>query len=131
MNALPPEKRRAYLLTPKTFLTMESLTKAVLAADGVTEEMLQEQETKLKLIDQFLQAKDEAALKELVAAHDPQLDYNFFEILILLFFLMGIGMLAFAFFGILSSIANIDFLDNGGANPETFKGIKFIFVFAK
>jgi len=81
MNALPPEKRRAYLLTPKTFLTMESLTKAVLAADGVTEEMLQEQEAKLKLIDQFLQAKDEAALKELVAAHDAELDYKFFEIL--------------------------------------------------
>jgi len=42
-------------------------------------------------------------------------NYNFFEILILLFFLMGIGMLAFAFFGILSSIADIDFLDSGGA----------------
>ena len=81
MNALPPEKRKAYLLTPKTFLTMESLTKAILAADGVTEEMLQEQEVRLKLIDQFLQAKDEASLKELVTAHDAQLDYNFFEIL--------------------------------------------------
>ena len=41
--------------------------------------------------------------------------YNFFEILILLFFLMGIGMLSFAFFGILSSITAVDFLDNGGA----------------
>ncbi len=81
MNALPPEKRKAYLLTPKIFLTMESLAKAILAADGVTEEMLQEQEAKLKLINQFLQAKDEAALKELVAAHDAELDYKFFEIL--------------------------------------------------
>ena len=81
MNSLPPEKRKAYLLTPKTFLTMDSLAKAILAADGVTEEMLQEQEAKLKLIDQFLQAKDEAALKELVAAHDAELDYKFFEIL--------------------------------------------------
>ncbi len=42
-------------------------------------------------------------------------NYNFFEILILLFFLMGIGMLAFTFFGILSSITDINFLDNGGA----------------
>jgi hypothetical protein len=80
-NSLPPEKRKAYLLSPQTFLTMESLVKAILAADGVTEEMLQEQEAKLKLIDQFLQAKDEAALKELVAAHDAELDYKFFEIL--------------------------------------------------
>ena len=40
--------------------------------------------------------------------------YNFFEILILLFFLMGIGMLALAFFGILSSIVGFDFIDNGG-----------------
>jgi len=81
MNALPPEKRKAYLLSPQTFWTMESLAKTILAADGVTEEMLQEQETKLKLIDQFLQTKDEAALKELVAAHDAELDYKFFEIL--------------------------------------------------
>ena len=42
-------------------------------------------------------------------------NYNFFELLILLFFLMGIGMLAFAFFGIISNIININILDNGGA----------------
>ncbi len=42
-------------------------------------------------------------------------NYNFFEFLILLFFLMGIGMLAFAFFGIISSLININILDNGGA----------------
>jgi hypothetical protein len=44
MNSLPPEKRKAYLLSPQTFLTMECLVKAILAADGGTEEMLQEQE---------------------------------------------------------------------------------------
>ncbi len=41
-------------------------------------------------------------------------NYNFFEILILLFFLIGIGMLAFAFFGIISSMIGINILDSGG-----------------
>jgi hypothetical protein len=50
-------------------------------------------------------------------------NYNFFEILILLFFLMGIGMLLFAFFGIISSIININVLDSGGAI------IVFIYIF--
>ena len=42
-------------------------------------------------------------------------NYNFFEILILLFFLMGIGMLALAVFGIIGSITHINVLDRGGA----------------
>ena len=42
-------------------------------------------------------------------------NYNIFEILILLLFLIGVGMLAFTFFGIISSVSNINILANGGA----------------
>ncbi|MCF6297329.1 MAG: DUF3667 domain-containing protein [Flavobacteriaceae bacterium] len=42
-------------------------------------------------------------------------NYNFFEILILLFFLMGIGMLMFSIFGVISSLIEINILDKGGA----------------
>jgi len=38
-------------------------------------------------------------------------NYNFFEILILLCFVMGMGMLFFSFFGILESIVGLGILD--------------------
>jgi len=40
-------------------------------------------------------------------------DYNFFEILILLCFVIGIGMLIFALFGILDSLIDLKIIDKG------------------
>ena len=40
-------------------------------------------------------------------------NYNFFEILILLCFVMGTGMLIFSFFGILNSVSKLQILDKG------------------
>jgi hypothetical protein len=81
VNSLPAEQRKFYLFNPKLFLTFESMVKAILEADGVTEEMLQAQQARIKLLQEFLQAPDEAALKELVKVHDAELDYEFFELL--------------------------------------------------
>lgn len=39
--------------------------------------------------------------------------YNYFEILILLCFTMGMGMLFFAFFGIIDSMVNVKIIDKG------------------
>ncbi len=78
---LPAEQLKFYLFNPKQFLTLDSLVKAVLAADGITEEMLQAQAAKVKLIEEFLKAKDEADLNAKVKEHDAQLDREFFEIL--------------------------------------------------
>lgn len=81
MNSLPPEERKAYLFTPKTFLTLDSLKKAILEADGITEEMLQAQAAKVKLLEEMLQTREPTQLKELVEEHDAELDQQFFEIL--------------------------------------------------
>nr|BAL58032.1 hypothetical conserved protein [uncultured Chloroflexota bacterium] len=81
VNSLPPEQRKFYLLNPKQFLTMESMVKAILEADGITEEELKAQEARIKLIEEFLQIDDETRLKEKVKEHDAQLDRKFFEIL--------------------------------------------------
>jgi hypothetical protein len=81
MNSLPPEQRKAYIFNPKTFLTVDSLRKAVLEADGITEEMLEAQSARAKLLDQMLRAKDEAELRKMVETHDAELDRSFFEIL--------------------------------------------------
>ena len=40
-------------------------------------------------------------------------NYNFYEILILLCFVMGIGMLLFAFFGIADSLIDLEIIDKG------------------
>ena len=81
INSLPAEERKFYLFNPKQFLTMESLVKAVLEADGITEEMLKAQEAKVKLIQEFLEQSDEASLKEKIKERESELDLEFFEIL--------------------------------------------------
>lgn len=81
MNDLPPEQRKAYLLTPKTFLSMQSLINTVLEAEGITPEMLERQKAKAQLINEFLQAQDEESLRNLVKERDAELDYEFFQIL--------------------------------------------------
>lgn len=81
VNSLPPKQRKFYLLNPKQFLTMDSMAKAILEADGITEEELKAQAARVKLIEEFLQISDEATLKEKVKEHDAQLDRKFFEIL--------------------------------------------------
>ena len=41
MNSLAPEQRKSYLFTPQTFISTESFLKAILAADGITEKVIQ------------------------------------------------------------------------------------------
>ena len=66
MQQLPPEIPRGYLLTPKRFLTTQTLVEAVLEGDGVTKEMLEMQRKRVDLISQLIEGMmqgDEALLK--------------------------------------------------------------------
>lgn len=81
MNQLEPEQKKFYLFNPKTFLSLETLFNAILEADGITPEMRAKQEARFKLLQEFLQLKDEAAIKEKVKAVDAELDREFFEII--------------------------------------------------
>jgi len=81
VESLPAEQRKFYLLNPKRFLSLESMIKAVLEADGITPEMMEAQESRVKLLEEFLKTSDEAALKKKVEANDEYLDYEFFEML--------------------------------------------------
>ncbi len=81
VNSLPAEQRRFYLLNPKLFLTFDSIVKTILEADGITEEVLEAQKAKIKLLEEFLQVQDDATLKTKVKEHDAELDREFFEIL--------------------------------------------------
>ena len=50
VNDLPSEKRKAYLFQAKSMLTFQTLMETILSADGVTKEMLDQQQQKLQLI---------------------------------------------------------------------------------
>jgi hypothetical protein len=81
MNRLPPEKRKAYLLRPQSFLTYESLLERILAADGVTKEMLNEQQKRLGIIQRLLQASSPEVRSEIIKENPTLFDEALFSLL--------------------------------------------------
>ncbi len=79
-NHLPAEKRKAYLLRPQSFLTYQSLLEKVLAADGVTKEMLDEQQKRVNLIQRLLQASSPDIRAEIMKQEADLLDEAFFAL---------------------------------------------------
>jgi len=82
MNSLPAEQRKGYLFQPKTFFSMQSLSEEILRADGITDQMMQDQMEKSQLLQELLaHADDDDSLKTLVEEKKAQLDYEFFLLL--------------------------------------------------
>jgi hypothetical protein len=50
-------------------------------SEGITPEMMAQQRAKAKLLETFLQVRDEDTLRALVKQHESELDYQFFQIL--------------------------------------------------
>ncbi|GAB4401101.1 MAG: hypothetical protein Kow00123_09970 [Anaerolineales bacterium] len=82
MNSLPPEQRKAYLLQPKMFFTMQSMAEAILQADGVTKEMMDAQRAHVDLINEMLQARDPEAFQQVLDQNRDKIDYDFFQTLV-------------------------------------------------
>ncbi len=80
VNRLPQEKRKGYLLQPKSFLTLQSLIERILEADGITREMIQAQQEKLNLMQRLLEASDEM-FSQIVQQEDELIDAEFFALL--------------------------------------------------
>lgn len=82
MDALPPERRKGYLLQPKTFISMDSFLRAILEAEGVTQEMLEAQEKRLQLISELERLlNDEETFQRVAEERREELDYEFFLLL--------------------------------------------------
>lgn len=79
-NRLPLEKRKAYLLRPQNFLTFQSLIERILAADGITPEMIQAQQKKIDLIEKLLSSQDAEARSSIIKTEDAFLDDEFFTL---------------------------------------------------
>jgi hypothetical protein len=80
INALPAELRKGYLLQPRFALSYQGMIDQILAADGITPEMVNEQRARIDLIDRLLNAS-ETELPALAAANDARLDMTFFQLL--------------------------------------------------
>jgi hypothetical protein len=82
INHLPAEQRRGYLLQPKQFLTFQSFVEAILEADGITREMMAEQEARVQLISELVQVSDDSLrLAALINEHSDKIDVDFFALL--------------------------------------------------
>ena len=80
VNNLPQEKRKGYLLNPKTMLTLQGMLETVLEADGITKEMIAAQEERLNLIQKLINTSGDSRI-EMIRDEDEKIDSNFFAIL--------------------------------------------------
>jgi phosphoribosyl-ATP pyrophosphohydrolase len=80
VDRLPAEKRKGYLLQPKSFLTFQSLVEQILEADGITPEMIQAQQKRLDLLERLLSASSPEARTALIQQEAALLDESFFAI---------------------------------------------------
>jgi hypothetical protein len=83
ISALPAEKRKGYLLRPRSFMRLEGMIDAILEADGITPEMLSAQRAKAQLLDRLLSATSADARQVIAQENDSQIDYEFFQLLTL------------------------------------------------
>ena len=77
IDNLEPKDRKGYLFQPQSMLTMNNLVKNVLLADGITEEMIQDQQEKMKLLDTLFN-QDGETLKKTVIENNEKIDREFF-----------------------------------------------------
>jgi hypothetical protein len=80
MDRLPAEKRKGYLLSPMPNLTYESMVQVILGKDGITPEMLKEQQDRVSLIERLLQASTNDVRAELIKQNIGLFDEQFFAL---------------------------------------------------
>lgn len=78
MRTLPAEQRKAYLLNPQQVLTLRSLQERILEADGITKEMLEAEERRVKLLQRLLSASEDS-LVDILKQEDANIDVGFFR----------------------------------------------------
>ncbi|MDL1910543.1 hypothetical protein FBQ81_07585 [Chloroflexi bacterium CFX6] len=79
-DSLPPEKRKGYLLKPVANLSYESMIKLILEKDGITSEMLKEQQDRVQVIERLLQASSKDVRSEILRQNEQLLDEQFFAL---------------------------------------------------
>src|SRR5215212_4155185 len=80
MDRLPAEKRKGYLLNPTPNLTYESMVQTILSKDGITPEMLKEQQDRVAIVERLLQASTPDVRSEIIKQNINLFDEQFFAL---------------------------------------------------
>ncbi len=80
MESLPLEQRKAYLLKPETMLTRQRLMERILEEDGITPEMLEEQQKRLNLLQRLASVSPDSR-PELIRQEEDLVDEQLLLIL--------------------------------------------------
>ncbi|MBI3168351.1 MAG: hypothetical protein HYZ22_07735 [Chloroflexi bacterium] len=80
MDRLPPEKRKGYLLKPMANLMYESMIETILGKDGITPEMLKEQQERVQFIEKLMQITSKDVRTELIKQNTKIIDEQFFAL---------------------------------------------------
>jgi hypothetical protein len=80
VNGIPSDKRKAYLLQPKEMFSIEGLKTTILNSDGITNEMIEQQRSKMDLLQTLISTPQEM-LPDLIKERDEELDDLFFQLL--------------------------------------------------
>jgi hypothetical protein len=83
-RTIPKEQFRAYMFNPKRALTMKGLIEQILEADGITKEMLEDQQKRVMLVQKFLEAKSEEDLIKMIQENDAEINMTTFQTLSLM-----------------------------------------------
>jgi hypothetical protein len=81
MRSLPEDAPRGYLLQPRTFFSLQSMMEAILEGDGITKDMLAEQQARVDVLRELIRTKDIEAQRKIARDNDARIDASVFELL--------------------------------------------------
>ncbi len=81
MNRLPQEKRKAYLLRPQAMFTFQTMIEKILEADGISKQMIEDQQNRLNLLQRILTIPNAADRAEVIHQEEALIDASFFSML--------------------------------------------------
>ncbi|MHC1773627.1 MAG: CpXC domain-containing protein [Flexilinea sp.] len=79
VNKLPPEKKKGYLFQPQSMLTYDTLLEKILEADGITKDMIKDQEKKVNLLRRLLTSPEDS-IPEIIRQEEALIDQSFFAL---------------------------------------------------
>ena len=80
VDSIPQENRKGYIFSPQTTLTVQGMVERVLQEDGITKEMIDDQQKRVKLIQRLVEISDDS-LDEVAKQEDELIDAQFFTLL--------------------------------------------------
>lgn len=79
VNKLPLEKRKAYILRPQSMLTFQTMVERILEGDGISRQMIDDQQKRLALLQRLLSIQTAESRLEVIKQEEALIDESFFS----------------------------------------------------